>query len=499
MAQKAGGADSDRGQAVAVDASGHVYVTGYFSETSSFGPTNLVSSGTEDIFLAKYEPEGALLWARKAGGPDYDEGRGVAVDAAGNVYVGGLFQGTAAFGSTNLNSAGQSDVFLAKYTPAGNLLWARAAGGKDYDEAHGLALDGAGNVYVAGAFDANANFGAFTLVNGSGSSDIFLAKYDAAGNVLWARQAGGNGDDQASALAVDAATNLYVSGFFSGTATFGSTNLTSRGANTTHDLFVAKYNAAGTLLWVIQAGGNDEDAAQGIATDGSGNIFVTGNFTTTALFGSTNVTGNGTDIFVAKYDPAGHLVWVRKAGGNNVIYGDTGFGIAVDAAGAPWVTGYFSGTASFGSTNLASSAFDDIFVAKYDPAGNLLWVRKAGGLNIDLGYALALDGSTKAFVTGLFFGTAGFGTTNLVSSGLEDCFLTSLGWPAPPVLSIGRAGQNVLLSWPRTSAGFVLESRPTFPSGTWGEVSGTTVVVGNSNVVTLPGSDWQSYFRLRKP
>src|SRR5688572_21766921 len=142
-ARKAGSGESEQGRAIAADANGNIYVAGYFSETTSFGTTNLVSSGTEDVFVAKYTPSGALLWARRAGGNEYDEGRGIAVDASGNVYVTGLFQNTASFPGTNLSSSGASDVFVAKYNTQGTLLWARKAGGNGYDEAYALAIDGA--------------------------------------------------------------------------------------------------------------------------------------------------------------------------------------------------------------------------------------------------------------------------------------------------------------------------------------------------------------------
>jgi len=112
--RRAGGSDMDTGCGVAVDGSGNVFVTGYFIGTNMFGTTNLISSGAEDVFVAKYDSAGTLLWARKAGGSAYDEGRAIAVDAAGNAFVAGLFQGTASFGATNLSSSGQSDIFLAK-------------------------------------------------------------------------------------------------------------------------------------------------------------------------------------------------------------------------------------------------------------------------------------------------------------------------------------------------------------------------------------------------
>src|SRR5687767_2168500 len=140
-ARRAGGLDSDTGYAVATDPSGNIYVAGAFYATNDFGPVKLVSAGLSDIFVAKYDADGNFLWARRAGGTSYDEARGVAVDGAGNACITGFFQLTANFAPTNLVSTGQSDVFVAKYDPAGNLQWARRAGGNDFEESHAIALD----------------------------------------------------------------------------------------------------------------------------------------------------------------------------------------------------------------------------------------------------------------------------------------------------------------------------------------------------------------------
>src|SRR5262249_19336570 len=145
--------------ATALDSNGNVFLTGYFTGTNSFGPTNLISSGLDDIFVVKYDAAGNFLLARRAGGNSYDRGLCIAADASGNVFVTGLFQGTASFGPTNLTRSGQSDIFIAKYNPAGNLIWARKAGGNDFDEAHAIAVDSQGNAYITGYFDATATFG----------------------------------------------------------------------------------------------------------------------------------------------------------------------------------------------------------------------------------------------------------------------------------------------------------------------------------------------------
>ncbi len=500
-AAKAGGSDIDTGYSVAADASGNVYVTGFFSATATFGKTNLSSSGLEDVFVAKYDAAGTLQWVRQAGGTAYDEGLGIAVDGTGNVFVTGFFQGNASFGPTNLTSTGKSDVFVAKYDPAGNLVWVSLAGSRDDDVASAIALDTASNVYVTGYFDGTARFGNNVLANFSGSDDIFVAKCDSAGHFLWARSAGGTNDDAGNGIAVDAANNVYVTGAFAGAATFASTNLAGTGTNGLSDIFVAKYDSSGSLLWVRQAGGTNEDQGDAIAADAAGNAYVTGKIFGAAAFGDTNVIGRGVDVFLVKYDSAGNLLWARVAGGNNSIYGDGGFGVTLDPMGNPCVAGYFSGIANFGPTNVPTAGLDDIFVAKYDDAGNLLWVRQAGGSDLDVGYAIAGDTAGNLYLTGIFVATATFGTTNLTTSSPSpdrDIFVTKLGLVTPPKLTIGRAGGDLLLSWPAAALGFRVESTDQLPATNWIDLSTSSKLLGPSNILMLSPTTQQNFFRLIK-
>ena len=492
-ARRAGGPDSNAGYSVAIDPAGNVYVAGAFFATNDFGPVKLTSAGLSDIFVAKYDPDGNFLWARRAGGTSYDEARGIAIDGAGNVYITGLFQLTAAFGSTNLASAGQSDVFLAKYDPAGNVQWARRAGGNDFEESHAIQIDSSTNLYITGYFDANANFGSIALHNNSASSDIFVAKADPNGNFLWARQAGGNGEDIGDALALDSSANVYVTGYFESNALFETAALVTAGTAGVRDMFLVSYTSGGTFRWVRQAGGVGEDAGSAVVADDQGNVYVTGNFTTLATFTSTNLTGSGVDMFLAKYDSAGNFAWVRRAGGNNAIYGDSGEGVALDGARNIYVTGFFSGTANFGTTNLATTGLDDIFVAKYNPSGTLQWARKLGGTDLDIGYAIAVDAATNICVTGFFYANGVFGGTNFTSYGLDDAFLLKLGTAPRPALIAIRSGTSIKLSWPTWATNFTLESAEQISNvTTWVPIPGAT------NNILLPTPGRQGYFRLKK-
>jgi len=174
--------------------------------------------------------------------------------------------------------------------------------------------------------------------------------------------------------------------------------------------------------WATQAGGISDDNGRAIATDSQGNSYVTGNFDGNNTFGSTTLISNGAiDIFIAKLDNAGNWLWAKKAGGTGNDYGRD---ICIDTAGNVYLTGYFySNTASFGATTLTNTAsgYPDIFVASLDSNGNWRWAKKAGGINSDYGRGIAIDGTANIYLTGHFTGTASFGSLTLTGS--DDAFI----------------------------------------------------------------------------
>ncbi len=359
----AGGTDNEISWSISMDTNGNCYITGYFYGTATFGITQLTSVGAADIFIAKYDVDGNCLWAKNAVGSNNDISRGITTDANGNCYVTGIFYGTATFGTTQLTSTGSNDIFIAKYDVNGNCLWAKKAGGIDYDAGTDISTDANGNCYVTGAFYGTATFGT-TQLTGAGSSnfsDIFITKYDVDGNCLWAKSAGGTLFDFGNDISTDANGNCYVTGTFLGTATFETKELTSAGED---DIFIAKYDKNGNCLWAKNAGGIDYDQGLSISTDANGNCYVTGKFIGTAKFETKELTSAGAnDIFIAKYDVDGNCLWAKSAGGTD---DDGGTGILADGNGNCYITGVFMGTATFGTTQLISAGNYDAFIAKYN-------------------------------------------------------------------------------------------------------------------------------------
>jgi hypothetical protein len=420
-AQSAGGTNYDWANGMAVDNDGNAIITGYFKGTATFGVTNLKSAGSLDIFVAKLDKDGAWQWAVSAGGSSYDWGEGVAVDSSGNVYLTGLFCGSAWFGNILLISEGSDDVFVAKLNSNGEWQWVVRAGGTNSELGNGVAVDNNGNVIITGRFRESVSFGPFTLTS-VGECDVFVAKLNCNGDWLWAVSAGGSSYDNGIGVALDASGGIYIIGYFEGIATFGSTMLTSEGD---WDVFVAKLNSDGVWQWAKSAGGSGYDEGRDIAVDSSGNVIITGNFHVSASFGPFTLTSvaESSDVFVAKLNCIGDWLWAVSAGGSS---GDHGSGVAMDSGGKVYVTGSFQCTATFGSATITSAGSSDVFVAKLNCNGDWLWAVSAGGTGWDWGTDVAVSSSGIVYAAGNFQDAAWFGSFNLTSAGESDVFIAKL-------------------------------------------------------------------------
>ena len=455
-ARSMGGTLADVGNGVAVDSAGNVYATGSFTGTADFDPGsgtfNLTSMGSEDIFISKSDSGGNFIWARSMGGTANDQGRGIAVDSAGNIYTTGYFQGTVDFDPgpaiQDITSHGSTDIFVSKLDGGGNFVWARSMGGTAADQGRGIAVDSGGNVCTTGHFEGLVDFrpgpGFFFLLS-QGAKDIFVSKLDNNGDFVWAGGMGGTSSDYGMGIAVDSGGNVYTTGhFFSetvdlkpGPETF---ELFSHGES---DIFVSKLDGGGNFVWAGIMGGTSQDNGTGIAIDSRGNVHTTGSFSETADFdpgpGTFNLSSRGFgDIFVHKLDSSGNMLWARSMGGTDW---DGGSAITVDSGGNVYTAGDFEGSGDFnpgsGTVNLTSRGSYDIFVSKLDSRGNFAWVRSMGGTAGDGGSGIAVDSGGDVYTAGFFMETVDFdpgsGTFNLTSMGSEDIFINKLfgpfSWP----------------------------------------------------------------------
>lgn len=418
-----GGPGFDKGDKVAIDAQGNVLVTG----SLQFDFPSL-----EEAFVAKYDAAGTLLWHRQSSGNDEAEGLAVAIDVGGNVLVTGEFVGSIDFGGELLVSVSNfTDVFVAKFDPAGTHVWSKSFGGTWRDEAGGITADAAGNVFVTASFENTVDLGNGPITS-VGLEDILLIKYGPAGNLLWGARYGAAFDDRGRDVAIDPQGNILITGHFSGGIDLGGGPLTNFGSI---DIFVAKYDPDGVHLWSASYGGTGADWANGIDTDGDGNIVLVGRFEETASFGGQKfLTAGRNDLFVAKYDPAGSHLWSHSFGGSGR---DVGYDVAADPWRNIFVTGFITGAVDFGGGLLAGGGGSDAFIAKYDAQGSHLWSEVYGSISSERGHGVGVDQKGDVFLTGSLRGTTDFGGGPLTPAGNTDAFLVKLARPlTAPALEI---------------------------------------------------------------
>jgi hypothetical protein len=458
-ARQLGGFANDTVKAIAVDVAGNVYTTGTFEGQADFDPSTAVfnmfqSSG--QIFVSKLNNAGNFVWAKQLGAGALGAilATDIAIDTVGNAYITGAFQGTADFdpgtGVSNLSSAGDFDVFVSKLTSAGNFVWAKSMGGPTRDEANGVAVDGAGNVYTAGLFTGTGDFDpgpGIVALSGAGGDDIFVSKLDGAGNFVWARPMGGSNTDRAYGIAVDSAGNVFTSGEFLGIADF--------------------------------------DPSPGVY-----------NLTVPPL--PDHLSGVGGDAFISKLDSGGNFVWARQTAGTaiNGANFNSGRAVALDGAGNVYTTGYFSEKADFdsgpGVVNLTSAGSRDIFVSKHDTLGNLVWAERLGGTSFEIPNGIAVDtsGIGRIYTTGEFSSSTidfdpGSSLFNVVNAGSTDGFLWRLTDNLPPTQIFMNGASVPENQPPNTAVGSFSTSDPNLPhdSHTYSLASGA-------------GSDGNAFFQI---
>ena len=376
-----GSPGEDDGMAVAVDPAGNVAVSGYFAGTVDFDPgagtRRLTAAGPSDAFVARFRPDGSLVWAQQVTGGGDAGGTAVAFGPGGDVYSFGMFRGAATVGGRALRGRGDLDVYLARFSAAGGTVTAALAfGGPGLDYANGVAVDAGGAAHLIGSFTGTADFDPGTGVRNltaAGASDVFLATIDAGGRLTSARAIGGPGVDQAGDLALGPGGALFVTGHFAGTADLdpgpGVRSFTSAGQA---DAFVLRLSAGGQYAWAKRFGGGGRDRGTDLAVDAYGNAYVTGHFAGTVDFdpGPGRVAlasaAGSSDAFVVKLTAAGGLGWARRLGGSGA---DVGEGVVLGPGATLLAVGRFAGTADLdpgtGVWNLtAPGGTDDGYVVK---------------------------------------------------------------------------------------------------------------------------------------
>lgn len=440
------GASSAEAMAITTDAGGNTYTAGYFFGTADFDPgaavVNFVSAGSDDIFIEKLDNAGNLLWSKTIGGTLSQGANAITLDKSGGILVTGYFSGTVDFdpgaGVSNLVAGTSANVFVLKLDAGGNFVWVKQLGGTASPSIpKGIAQDGAGNIYVAGYFSGTADFdpGApMVLLTSAGVEDVFITKLDASGNYIWAKQIGSSTIEHCTGIALDTSANVYTTGFFYNVVDFDPNatvyNLTSAGNN---DVFISKLDSAGNFVWAKQLSGSSFEVGYALTTDIKGNVYSTGFFLGTVDFdpgaGVQKLSASGAyDMFISKLDASGNFVWAKQFGGTVDAEGRC---IKADTKGNLYTSGWFRGTIDFDPNapvyNLSSAGSYDIVVLKMDTSGNFILAAAMGGSGDDFGYALEVDVNANIFTAGSFTASADFDPNSpvfsLSSTGSSDIFI----------------------------------------------------------------------------
>ena len=349
-------------------------------------------------------------WCESYGGTERDEGKDVDVDVDGNIYVVGNFAGAVNFGGNTLEPfTAYSDVFIASYTAEGVHRWSYRYPfwGFNPDSAMAVAVAPTGDVYITGADGS------------SGSRDLFILHLNTSGANAWAVVLEGPGDDWGNDLAVDASGNVYVVGEFEQTVDFGGGDLTSHGYK---DIVLLSYDSSGQHRWSQHFGSTTgNDYGRGVALHGS-NLFITGVYWPAVDFGGGPITAQHFDAFVASFTTAGAHRWSRTLGGPGE---DQGRGVAVGPRGEVYVTGNFAGSAYFGGNTIDSAGIFDIFVASYTADGIHRWSTGLGGMAMDWGDDVVVDGGGNVYLLAHFQDAIDPGGGTLTSAGEYDPLIVS--------------------------------------------------------------------------
>jgi hypothetical protein len=447
-----GANDLNIGRKVVVAADGSQIVSGVFIGSVTLGGTTLTAGpGDTHYYLAKYNPNGTLAWALKADENSGDSDAALAVDAAGNVYMAGFFGGSISFGTQTLSSAqNTTESFVVKFSPQGTLLWSKTAGVTNGDAyVGGVAVDAAGNVYVSGDFDGSLDFGGgATMQLSANNNDIFLYKFTSAGAPLWGRRAGSTSNDINFDLAADAAGNTYLTGTIRGSANFGSVVLNGSGA-TGGDIYAAKFDTQGNAVWAQRTGTPGEDNGITIAVDAAGTVvvggYVNGISTSPSNFEST--------AYLARFNAQGTPLWTRQitpsvAGGYSVD------GLAYDGRGGIYAITTFQGTLSLGGSTFSATE-DQGLVVRYDGQGNAVWASSptpASATDQVIFFDVSTDATGNAHLAGAALGSATLGPVTLSGTGI-DGFVAKLNAGGIITSARAREAQLALAAFPNPASG----------------------------------------------
>lgn len=390
-------------------------------------------------------------WTQSSGGNNVDEAMDICINSSNETFVTGYFTNNSIFHPFSLTSisAGIPDGFIYKTNQNGQILWAKQFGGMGSDRGISCKVDNNGDLLVLGYYFGTMVIGTTTLNSVSGSQDVFVAKFNTNGNLIWATSMGGNLIDIPNAMCIDNNNNILLTGSFQGVATFGSntfTSITNPQSNLpSYDVFTTKLSSTGNFIWTKTGHAKYDDRGLNVATNSQGEVYVCGQFSDTITFGNTHHNQIMNAVFLIKYSATGNELWFKKAAATSAI----AYGLAVDNNNNIIMSGDFTGTMVFYGTinnSLSGNYQNKIYVSKFNPSGNLIWAKADASKNYISSRDITLDNTGDIYLFGEFMcgltdyqNAFGQGTFNSV--GYRDLFMSKYN---------GSNGNRI---WERQSGG----------------------------------------------
>jgi hypothetical protein len=419
--------------AITTDNKGNVFETGEFLGSIAFSHDTINGTSIPTAFLVKYDSNGNFLWAwnsKNANGSSVSNALSVATDNLGNSYITGYFIDTVTFGTVKLGTKGM-DIFLVKIAPNGNVLWVKSSkeSGRNNNEGFSVAIDKDENVYVSGRFSDTISMGSYTAI--SKSTNVFLVKYDSNGNELWLKSgllASFRSSGIAYSVTTDGDKNVYMTGAFVDTISFGSIKLNAHSVD--GSVFLVRYDSNGNVKWAKSGITANlmlniyTNLSSSVVTDKAGCIYITGQFLDSITFGSYILyTNTQRDIFFTKYDSSGNVIWAQ-CGKSLSILGGEGYSLSADKWNNIYLTGGFSDSISIGSLKLVSNSFMSSCIYKFDTSGKALCGTIIDNLNDDANAVATSPGSSNIYFGGdIENGTCIFGSDTLKGGTNEYLFI----------------------------------------------------------------------------
>lgn len=503
--------------ALEITPTSEIVVAGAFNLSVDFSPgpntTFLHSNGINDLFVAKYDTSGNLIWAVSMGGTSYDIVNDLAIDAQGNIYITGYFSGSVDFdpgpGTFSVQAQGGTDGFVAKLNASGDFQWVAPFQSNNNANGAGIAIDPTGNAIVTGSFEGTTDFSPGNgnhIFSAAGSYDFFVLQVDSTGNVNWVSVMTGPYAGFGSAVVANAAGDCFISGRFVQTVDFdpgpGVQQLTSAGS---YDAFVMSLNTSGELKWVKSFSGEEQILGSALALDAQSNLYITGKFEDSVDFDpgagvAMMHAPSGGNAYIVKLSESGQYHWSAQLA---TPYESNGNSIDISAAGEVYTVGHFSGALDFdpgpGQWTLQASSFlGNSFVSKLDTAGNFIWGKSLGSPDGDESNAVKTDPFGNVFTGGAFKGIMDFdpgsGTAYSTAEGDWDLYVHRMSSVTPLGLEDEIAESQFQLFPNPTSGEVVLQAEKSLKDAhitvmnSLGQIVQSQSFNGFSERVTLPPS-----------